>query len=140
MKKDKKKIYKKRSQSDPVVFKDLKRQEKFPVNHKVGILLGLIAFLLYSNTINFTYVLDDSAAIVDEPPACSPPRWTPTAACVSSRPFPDSCGSRTSFPTAAPERAPMLDLDRRAHRGVASREPHPGARDEWNPAVRGRIG
>ena len=65
MKKDKKKIYKKRSPSDPVVFKDVKRQEKFPVNHKVGILLGLIAFLLYSNTINFAYVLDDSAAIVE---------------------------------------------------------------------------
>ena len=65
MKKDKKKIYKKKSQSDPVVFRDLKRQEKFPVNHKVGIILGLIAFLLYSNTINFAYVLDDSAAIVE---------------------------------------------------------------------------
>jgi len=65
MKKDKKKIYKKKSQSDPVVLKDLKRQEKFPINHKVGIILGLIAFLLYSNTINFGYVLDDSAAIVE---------------------------------------------------------------------------
>jgi hypothetical protein len=31
----------------------------------VGIILGLIAFLLYSNTINFDYVLDDSAAIVE---------------------------------------------------------------------------
>ncbi|HKC37261.1 MAG TPA: hypothetical protein VKB95_14395 [Chitinophagaceae bacterium] len=65
MKKDKKKIYKKKSQPDPVVFKDLKKQEKFPVNHKVGIILGLIAFLLYSNTIDFGYVLDDSAAIVE---------------------------------------------------------------------------
>jgi hypothetical protein len=29
MKRDKKKIYKKKSQPDPVAFKDLKRQEKF---------------------------------------------------------------------------------------------------------------
>ena len=65
MKRDKKKIYKKKSPPDPVAFKDLKKQEKFPINHKVGILLGLIAFLLYSNTINFDYVLDDSAAIVE---------------------------------------------------------------------------
>ena len=65
MKRDKKKIYKKKSQPDPIVFKDLKKQEKFPINHKVGIILGLIAFLLYSNTINFAYVLDDSAAIVE---------------------------------------------------------------------------
>ena len=65
MKKDKKKIYKKTAPPDPVAFKDLKKQEKFPVNHKVGIILGLIAFLLYSNTMNFGYVLDDSAAIVE---------------------------------------------------------------------------
>ena len=65
MKRDKKKIYKKKSQQDPVAFKDLKKQEKFPINHKVGIILGLIAFLLYSNTINSGYVLDDSAAIVE---------------------------------------------------------------------------
>ena len=65
MKKDKKKIYKKPARPDPVPFKDLKKQEKFPVNHKVGIILGLIAFLLYSNTMNFGYVLDDSAAIVE---------------------------------------------------------------------------
>jgi len=65
MKRDKKKIYKKKSQPDPVAFKDLKRQEKFPINHRVGIMLGLIAFLLYSNTINFGYVLDDSGAIVE---------------------------------------------------------------------------
>lgn len=65
MKRDKKKIYKKKSQPDHVAFKDLKKQEKFPINHKVGIILGLIAFLLYSNTINFGYVLDDSAAIVE---------------------------------------------------------------------------
>ena len=65
MKRDKKKISKKRSQPDPVAFKDLIKQEKFPINHLVGIILGLIAFLLYSNTTNFTYVLDDSAAIVE---------------------------------------------------------------------------
>ena len=65
MKRDKKKIHKKRSQPDPVAFKELKKQEKFPISHKVGIILGLIAFLLYSNTINFDYVLDDSAAIVE---------------------------------------------------------------------------
>ena len=65
MKRDKKKIYKKKSHPDPVAFKGLKKQEKFTTNHKVGIILGLIAFLLYSNTINFGYVLDDSAAIVD---------------------------------------------------------------------------
>ena len=65
MKKDKKKIYKKTTHPDPVALKDLKKQEKFPVNHKVGIVLGLIAFLLYSNTIGFGYVLDDSAAIVE---------------------------------------------------------------------------
>ena len=65
MKRDKKKLYKKKSQPDPVAFKDLKKQEKFPVNHKVGIILALIAFLLYSNTINFDYVLDDSAAVVE---------------------------------------------------------------------------
>jgi len=65
MKRDKKKIYKKKSQPDPIVFKDQKKQEKFPINHKVGIILGLIAFLLYSNTISFAYVLDDSAAIVE---------------------------------------------------------------------------
>src|SRR5687767_10786654 len=65
MKKDKKKIYKKKPHPDPVAFKDLKKQEKFSTNHKVGIILGLIAFLLYSNTINFGYVLDDSAAVVE---------------------------------------------------------------------------
>lgn len=65
MKKDKKKIYKKIAPPDPAVFKDVKKQEKFPVNHKVGIIIGLIAFLLYSNTMNFGYVLDDSAAIVE---------------------------------------------------------------------------
>jgi len=65
MKKDKKKIYKKREPHDPVIAKALKKQEKFPINHKVGIVLGLVAFLLYSNTINFGYVLDDSAAILE---------------------------------------------------------------------------
>jgi len=65
MKKDKKKIYIKPARPDPVSLKDLKKQEKFPVNHKVGIILALIAFLLYSNTIGFGYVLDDSAAIVE---------------------------------------------------------------------------
>lgn len=65
MKKDKKKIYKKPARPDLVPSKDFKKQEKFSVNHKVGIILGLIAFLLYSNTINFGYVLDDSAAIVE---------------------------------------------------------------------------
>ena len=65
MKKDKKKIYKKTALPDPVALKDPKKPEKFPVNHKVGIILALIAFLLYSNTIGFGYVLDDSAAIVE---------------------------------------------------------------------------
>lgn len=65
MKKDKKKIYIKPARPDPVAIKDLKKQEKFRVNHKVGIILGVIALLLYSNTMNFGYVLDDSAAIVE---------------------------------------------------------------------------
>jgi Tfp pilus assembly protein PilF len=65
MKKDKKKIHIKPARPDPVAIKDLKKQEKFRVNHKVGIILGVIALLLYSNTINFGYVLDDSAAIVE---------------------------------------------------------------------------
>src|SRR4026208_1175713 len=65
MKKDKKKIYKKAARPDPVTLKDPKKQEKFSVNHKVGIILALTAFLLYSNTINFGYVRDDSAAIVE---------------------------------------------------------------------------
>ncbi|HET6767924.1 MAG TPA: tetratricopeptide repeat protein [Chitinophagaceae bacterium] len=65
MKKDKKKISKKSARPDPVASKDFKKQEKFIVNHKVGIILGLIAFVLYSNTIGFGYVLDDSAAIVE---------------------------------------------------------------------------
>lgn len=65
MKKDKKKIHIKPARPDPVAIKDLKKQEKFRVNHKVGIILGVIALLLYSNTMNFGYVLDDSAAIVE---------------------------------------------------------------------------
>ena len=64
-KKDKKKIYKKASRPDPAPLKDSKRQEKFTVNHKVGIILGLFSFLLYSYTIIFGYVLVDSAAILE---------------------------------------------------------------------------
>jgi protein O-mannosyl-transferase len=61
-----KKTYNKKSPSDPEpVVKDLKKQEKFIINHKAGFVIALVGFLLYSNTIDFGYVLDDSAAVVE---------------------------------------------------------------------------
>jgi tetratricopeptide (TPR) repeat protein len=65
MKKKKKIISPHKTQANTSASKGLRKQEKFSVNHLAGILLGLIAFLIYSNTINFGYVLDDSAAVVE---------------------------------------------------------------------------
>jgi tetratricopeptide (TPR) repeat protein len=64
MSKSKKNIHSQRTKAN-IAAKELKKQEKFPINYLAGILLGLIAFGIYSNTINFGYVLDDSGAIVE---------------------------------------------------------------------------
>ncbi len=61
-----KKIAKKASPPDPVTpIKEPRKQEKFTINHVAGIIIAMVAFLLYSNTIGFGYVLDDTAAIVE---------------------------------------------------------------------------
>ena len=65
MKKEKK-IVKRTSSSDPVpASKEARRQEKFSINHLAGIVIAVVAFLLYCNTIAFGYVLDDTAAVVE---------------------------------------------------------------------------
>ena len=64
MKKKKKYIRAQKTQTTPTANNDA-RKEKIPINHLAGILLGLIAIVVYSNTINYGYVLDDTAAIVE---------------------------------------------------------------------------
>ncbi len=43
----------------------IKPKLEFPVNYYAGIVIAVVAFLLYMNTIKLSYALDDTAAITD---------------------------------------------------------------------------